>query len=254
MENFSDLTIKKIGYYVYALIDPRDNSVFYIGKGIGNRVFEHEKEDGNALKNQKIAEIKNAGFEVKKVIILHGINENDNAEKRAYTAESALINLMRYINPNGLTNSVSGHHSFEGAMTVEQIENIYGAEILKPEEINPDDKVLTVKINILFDYSMDEESLKDAIRGHWKVKKNCDAKYIAGVYRGVIVGIFKIDKWYSSDEDSEYYCRNNELGNNPGRYYCTCSSLNKDDVVYKRYMNKNISSILKQQNPVKYLY
>ena len=254
MENFSDLTIQNLGYYVYALIDPRDNSVFYIGKGIGNRVFEHEKEDGNALKNQKITEIKNAGFEVKKVIILHGINENDNEENRAYTTESALINLMKYINPNGLTNSVSGHHSFEGAMTVEQIENIYGAETLKPEDINPDDKVLTVKINILFDYSMDEESLKDAIRGHWKVKKNCDAKHIAGVYRGVIVGIFRIDKWYSSDEDGEYYCRNNELGNNPGRYYCTCSSLNKDDAVYKRYMNKNISLILKQQNPVKYLY
>lgn len=254
MECFSDLTIQKLGYYVYALIDSRDNSVFYIGKGIGNRVFEHEKEEGNALKHQKINEIKYAGFEVKKVIVLHGINENDNAEKRAYTTEAALINLMRYINPKGLTNSVSGHHSFEGAMTVEQIENIYGAEILNPDDINPDDKVLTVKINVLFDYSMDDENLKESIRGHWKVKKNCDAKYIAGVYKGVIVGIYEIDKWYSSEEESEFYCRNAEIGKNPGRYYCTCSSLSKDDIVYKRYMNKNISAMLKQQNPVKYLY
>ena len=31
-------------YYVYHLIDPRDNSVFYIGKGTGNRINDHQKE------------------------------------------------------------------------------------------------------------------------------------------------------------------------------------------------------------------
>ena len=27
-------------YYVYALVDPRDNRIFYIGKGRDNRVFQ----------------------------------------------------------------------------------------------------------------------------------------------------------------------------------------------------------------------
>lgn len=38
---FSQSVIEKLKYYVYLLQDPRDNSVFYVGKGVGNRVFQH---------------------------------------------------------------------------------------------------------------------------------------------------------------------------------------------------------------------
>ena len=30
-------------FYVYNLIDPRDKSVFYVGKGKGNRMYKHEQ-------------------------------------------------------------------------------------------------------------------------------------------------------------------------------------------------------------------
>lgn len=30
-------------YYVYQLIDPRNDLVFYVGKGCKNRMYEHEK-------------------------------------------------------------------------------------------------------------------------------------------------------------------------------------------------------------------
>ena len=40
MNGFSDKVKQKLGYYVYALADPRDNKIFYIGKGINNRVFQ----------------------------------------------------------------------------------------------------------------------------------------------------------------------------------------------------------------------
>ena len=38
---FKQTVINRLNYYVYCLVDPRDNRIFYIGKGHGNRVFQH---------------------------------------------------------------------------------------------------------------------------------------------------------------------------------------------------------------------
>lgn len=66
---FSQKTIEEIQYYVYCLYDPRTSKIFYIGKGKGNRVFQHQMdalEDGNAEtdKLNTIREILNSGQQV----------------------------------------------------------------------------------------------------------------------------------------------------------------------------------------------
>lgn len=38
---FSEEVAKAVGNYVYRLIDPRNGETFYVGKGKGNRVFQH---------------------------------------------------------------------------------------------------------------------------------------------------------------------------------------------------------------------
>ncbi len=41
INEFPPGVIEHLGWYVYRLIDPRDGSTFYVGKGKGNRVFAH---------------------------------------------------------------------------------------------------------------------------------------------------------------------------------------------------------------------
>lgn len=103
MDAFSEKSLLSLGdYYVYGLIDPRTNQIFYIGKGTGNRVFEHEKESLNSpnsdkLKLKTISEINALGLDVKKIIINSNLTETE-----AFAAEAALINAFNYVSGAGL--------------------------------------------------------------------------------------------------------------------------------------------------------
>ena len=200
MDRFSEKSLLSLGdFYVYGLIDPRSNQIFYIGKGTGNRVFEHEREslgspDSEKLKLKTISEIKAAGMDVLKIII-----NSDLTESEAFAAEASLINAFNFIGDVKLTNVVSGHHSFE-ALSVEDYESIYGAVELTEGDIKH--KILVIKINRLYQRNMDRKALYDSVRGVWRASKDKvkTVDYVFGVYNSLIVAVYKPTEWFVCKE------------------------------------------------------
>lgn len=95
-------------YYVYALIDPRNNEYFYIGKGKGKRYLSHlktNKRDFNLTKLERIGNIKNSGFEIKIEILFSNITEDT-----AFELEKILIYKLgrTFLSEGILTNIAPG--------------------------------------------------------------------------------------------------------------------------------------------------
>ena len=184
---FQSEVIERLGYYVYRLIDPRNAETFYVGKGIGNRVFQHaagalESDDAQGAMSDKIARIRAiqlAGFEVAHVIHRHGMDS-----LTAYQVEAALMEAYP-----GLTNIMGGHNSDEyGVMHADELRRRYEAKLAIFEH-----SVALVIVNRL----AAEESLYEATRYAWTVNlsRMRQVEYLLPVVNGIIRGAFVADHW-----------------------------------------------------------
>lgn len=260
--SFSEKAIESLnGFYVYALIDPRNEKVFYIGKGTGNRVFSHEIESGKSRESEKkkiqqIREIENSGYSVKRLIVNWGLSENE-----AFVAEATLINLLNRMPDIQLTNEVSGHHVHE-SLTTEEFELQYGAVPLEKEGIKH--SILVIKINKLYRRGMSEEELYDAVRGFWAASlKSIEArkvKYVFGVYNGLIVGVYKPDVWHYGYEMIDIPQRGiltpEDYERIKNRVYFVCNDYRNLDDDGQFYLHKSIIKLKvnqSAQNPITYL-
>jgi hypothetical protein len=82
-------------WYTYLLIDPRDWSVFYVGKGTGARMHSHQRDaerfdvGGNPRKYARIREILDAGFKVVPQVFARYTEEEE-----AFDCEDFLIETL----------------------------------------------------------------------------------------------------------------------------------------------------------------
>lgn len=214
MNKFSDKTIEELGYYVYSLTDLRNNKIFYIGKGCGNRVFHHCKaalqENEESLKLNLIRDIISSGAEVEHYILRHKLTEEE-----AFQIESVLIDFLTYPKFNTeqvLTNIESGHHQWdEGIKTVDEISSIYDCEKIN---VNPNERLLLVSLNRTFDDAKvhgiyRRTDIYEKTRKYWAIAKSRASQidYVLGVYHGIVRAVLKVEgyEWTFYDAECKVY-------------------------------------------------
>ena len=232
MKQFSQAVCEKIGYDVYVLKDPRNSEIFYIGKGKGNRVFQHVacalETEYESDKLSLIREIKNTGQEVEHYILRHRLTEDE-----AITIESVCIDLIGLEN---LTNKVKGYHSWdEGLKSIDEIIQHYDAKVIEKF----DEPCIIININRKYKRFMPENDLYNATRSAWKLgpKKN-KAKYVIASYRGLVRKVFEIESWQKTGNRWEFIGK-------PA-----------DEEIENKYINQSLQKFISKgnQNPIRYTY
>lgn len=209
------LDLEKLKGYVYGLVDPRDKSIFYIGRGGGNEAqgntrpnchlheaIQYIKEATNKkekAKLEKIKEIWSLKCKVELVILRRGL-DLDSAKQ----VEATLIQAFNYSEKVKLTNMYEGFHNEKyGLINAENAVNLYAVPLGKfdcqPGGVNlwifPIIKGLKRRIDPF-----------QATISAWKVSKaNKDLlgksiNYAIGIDANQISrSVIKIDEWVSDD-------------------------------------------------------
>jgi uncharacterized protein len=242
ISEFPREVIEEIKWYVYRLIDPRNGETFYVGKGRGNRVFQHircllstEEIDEINDKIQTIRQINAAGLDVIHVIHRHGMEE-----EIAFEVEAALIDAYPEV-----TNIMGGTGSNDyGPMNAIEILNKYAAE-----EASFEHNILMITIN----KSITEKSIYDATRFAWKLGKGKLKKveYVLAVVQGMIVGVFKPLEWKEATIENfpEFHM------DREGRFGFI--GIEAEETIKRLYLRKRVPADYRKRgaaNPIKYSF
>ena len=216
IKKFSDSTLSVLNngerrFYVYCLTDLKKDKILYIGKGCGNRIFEHEQaarsQDGDidVPARKAIAKCKKLG----RYIISYHLTEAE-----AQTAETTLIHFVKSVLGKKLKNKSAGCGA--GGIRAEALDDRFKFTPCPLDNLNPDGLVLAVKIQDALDLDTDEEAdyrfdnqddanLKSRTLGNWVIGKDAASKvkYIIGIHTGLqnaVVSAYEVDGFETFEE------------------------------------------------------
>lgn len=244
-KKFSAKTIEALGYYVYVYSDPDTGKPFYVGKGKGNRVFNHLDDQSENEKVQRIKEITSRGKTPVIEMLAHGLDE-----ETAFKVEAAAIDLIGIEN---LTNQQRGHESsVYGKIEVGTLDARYNKAELLPEDVH--DNIMFIKINKLYHNNMTDAELYGATRGYWKInpKQARKVDYVLSVYDGMVLEVYEVVDWYPAL--STFMGRTNAgTPETVGDRYEFVGKV-ADEKVRKKYVDKSVAGFFPpgNANPIKY--
>jgi hypothetical protein len=245
-EGFACGVTEQLGWYVYLLVDPRDDAVFYVGKGTGQRCFAHVGEAramaadalGDYEKLSRIRAIEASGQSVDIQLLRHGLNEGE-----ALLLEAACIDLLEH-----LTNRVAGHGWATGLMSVAHANWLYGA---RPVELDPAHPVILVRINRSYRRGMPETGIYEATRKWWKIaawRRQLDQpgtpQWALGVANGIVRGVYRIEAW-EQPGPADIAIDSKRIGRWGFRGH-------RDSALEARYLGGDVSQYLTSQSPLRF--
>jgi len=201
---------EKLGLYVYALRDPRDRKIFYVGKAGGNgegnsRPLDHFAEARKAIKDptsirsakiQRIIEIWSMEEDVEWIIVRRSLRNPE----EAHNVEAALIDVLE-ISPNGSTlNDQAGHGAAShGPLSRDELEAL-NAEDVSPKHNNIS-RVFIFPIHVTLKTT---ETAEDATKGSWRIgqafRRVQNDDLAVGVSNKISKGVFAINGWEKTNQ------------------------------------------------------
>lgn len=252
LKNIGKEYADRLGHYVYALIDPRGNSIFYIGKGQRTRMLDHvvealsspvpTVEEGDSEKIAKIKDIHAAGMKVGLQILHYGLTS-----EHAFIVESVLIDVFANLegisveNLGELTNAVNGWDCAHGVCSIGELhDKMQGQPQLS---VDNGDRLLLIRINDVEGSS--DKAIYERVRRAW-VLNPCradKADYVAACLHGVVVGLYENQSGWRPDPKSPAATNR----------YCFAGVPVADPAVRERYIQHRVRIPRGASNPVMYI-